>query len=551
MYKNISVFLCGAFVSASGAIAQVIPDQIDPALVTRSLPSIAHDDTHVQPPRPASTTPPMPAHITLTATGIVANRIIVTGTLGTPASDYSAAIAPYINRPLSQDDLSHLAGSVADTARARGLVFASASIAPQSLTDKTLRVTLDEGRIDAVRSIGTSNAAADRILSRLVTHRAVTKAELERTILLVGDLPGVRIASTQYLRQDGFGILLVTLTSDRVMLYGQIDNRGTSEIGRLRATGLADLRDNFVAGDEIGLVAATTPAHPAQFAFLSSRYAAPIGQTGGVASITGYYGRTHAGGDLATLDLIGHSYGGAIDYSLPLHRSRRSSLWFDLELRTLVSNQSVLGRRFRDDDITVLTGTLKSAGTIVGGSYHANLAVSWGLPLPGVTHEGDAFASRPDGDARFVTSSIVVDWTHPISGPFSVALATVAQVASRPLLATAEISLGGPAFGRAYDYSERTGDDGVLGSAELRADLSRLRLPLLSRAQFYLFADGGIVTNLRNGYGGGDLASAGAGIRIGHGAFDGGLEVAFPINEDRFDSRNRAPRVSFQLSAHG
>ena len=550
MYKHILVFLCGTFIFAGGAAAQVVPDQIDPALVTRSLPSIAHDDMRAQPPRPASTTPPSPARITLAATGIVANRIVVADVLATSATDYSAATAAYLHRPLTQGDLSQLAGAVASIARARGLVFASASIAPQSLADNILRVTLDEGRIDAVRSIGRSNASADRILSRLITHRAVTKAELERTILLVGDLPGVRIASTQYLRQDGFGILLVTLTSDRVMLYGQIDNRGTSEIGRLRATGLADLRNNFVAGDEIGLVAATTPAHPEQFAFLSGHYAAPVGQTGGVASITGYYGRTHAGGDLATLDLIGHSYGGAIDYSLPLRRSRRSSLWFDLELRTLVSNQSVLGRRFRDDDITVLTATLKSAGTIVGGGYHANLAVSWGLPLPGMTHAGDAFASRPDGDARFVTSSLVVDWAHRISGPFSVALASVAQVASRPLLATAEISLGGPAFGRAYDYSERTGDDGVLGSAELRADLTHLRLPLPSRAQLYLFADGGVVTNLRNGYGGGRLASAGAGIRIGHSVFDGGLEVAFPLNEDRFDTRNRAPRLSFQLSAH-
>ena len=547
MYKQILMSLC-VFGVASAAAAQVIPDQTDPALVTRSLPPIAHDNTSAQPPRTPSTTPPVPARVTFATIGIVAHRIIVAGSAKGQSGSLDVVTAPYLNRPLSQNDLSHLAGDVAGVLRTRGFVFANAAIAPQSLADGTLIVTLDEGRIDAVRTIGKSNAAADRILSRLVTHSAVTKAELERAILLVGDLPGVRVASTQYLRQDGFGILLVNLISNRVMIYGQIDNRGTFEIGRLRATGLAALRDNLVAGDEIGLVAATTPEHPEQFAFLSGRYAVPIGVNGGTASITGYYGRTHAGGDLANLDLIGHSYGGAIDYSLPLHRSRQSSLWFDLELRTLVSNQSVLGRRFRDDNITVLTGTLKSTGMVADGSYHANLAISWGLPLPGMTHANDALASRPDGNARFVTTSLFVDWTHQISGPFSVAVSSVAQIASRPLLATAEISLGGPAFGRAYDYSERTGDDGVLGSAELRADLSRVHYPLLSRVQLYMFADGGVVSNLRDGYGGGTLASSGAGIRVGRGPIDGGFEIAVPLNRERFDTKSKAPRLSFQLS---
>lgn len=551
MCKRIWTVACGlTTILVDPAAAQVVPDQVDPALVTRSLPPIAHDDASSRAHAETTTTPPAASHITMGGAGVTAGSILVTGADDIPASAFAEITKAYLSRSLSQDELGRLAGAAAGVARARGLVFASASIAPQPLTNGILTISLDEGRVDAVRSIGQSNAAADRILARLVTHKAVTKAQLERAILLVGDLPGVHVANTSYIRQDGFGILLVTLSGDRAMVYAQIDNRGTSEIGRMRATALADLRGGLAAGDEIGVVAATTPEHPREFAFVSGRYSTPLGVNDGVASITGYYGRTHAGGDLASLDLIGHSYGGAIDYSTPIRRSPRSSLWFDIELRTLVSDQSVMGQRFREDDITVLTGTVRSAGTVGGGAYHANLAVSWGLPLPGMTHEGDPLASRPDGDARFVTSTLQGDWSHPVTGPFSIALAGVAQFASRPLLATAEISLGGPAFGRAYDYSERTGDEGVLGSVELRMDLQRLHLPLLQRAQFYGFADGGVVTNLRDGFGGGSLASAGAGLRLGRGAFDGGLEIAFPLNENRFDTQDRAARLSAQLATH-
>lgn len=551
MFKRIwTVACCLTTITVDPAGAQVVPDQLDPALVTRSLPPIAHDNASSHTPVETTTTPPAASRVTIGSQGVTVGSIVVTGADDIPASAFAAVTTAYLNRPLDHEELGRLAGLAAGIARARGLVFASASIAPQPLTDGVLTISLDEGRVDAVRSIGQSNAAADRILGRLITHNAVTKARLERAILLVGDLPGIHVTNTSYIRQDGFGILLVTLRGDRAMVYAQIDNRGTSEIGRMRATALADLRGGLTAGDEIGVVAATTPEHPREFAFVSGRYSTPLAIDGGVASITGYYGRTHAGGDLASLDLIGHSYGGAIDYSTPIRRSPRSNLWFDLEVRTLVSDQSVLGQRFREDDITVLTGTVRSAGSVGGGAYHANLAVSWGLSLPGMTHEGNPLASRPDGDARFVTSTLQADWAHPITGPFSIALAGVAQLASRPLLATAEISLGGPAFGRAYDYSERTGDEGVLGSVELRMDLQRLHLPILQRAQFYGFADGGVVTNLRDGFGGGNLASAGAGLRLGRGAFDGGLELAFPLNQDRFDTQDRSARLSAQLATH-
>jgi hemolysin activation/secretion protein len=534
-----------ALSTAATAWAQVPPDRLDPALITRSLP--VTPETRAVPPATIQSPTIDPANVRIGGT-VRATDIVGEGGEGIAPSEFARAVAAFRIGALSPDDLVQLARAVADVARARGLVFASASIQPQPLGNGPLVVTLDQGRVDAVRSLGSSNAAADRILSRLVTHQGVTRAELERTLLLVGDIPGVVVRNTRYVRENGFGVLLVTIAADRASLYVQADNRGTREIGPWRTTEIGSLRGVLGAGDELALVASQTPAAPREFAFGSARYAVGVGRSGGVASLTGFYGATHAGGDLGYLDLTGRSYGGAIGYSAVLERSRARSLWLDAEVRTIVNRQQLRGSLFRDDRLTVATGTLRTIALVAGGTLRQSASVAVGLPVPGATREGDPLASRDDGDARFVTGTFQADWTGRLTGPLALQLAGVAQLASRPLLASAEISLGGPAFARAYDYSERTGDEGVLGSAELQLDLHRSFAVLPPRMSLYGFADGGTVRNLRDGLGGGSLFSTGAGLRLGHGPLDAAVEVALPIDHVRLDTDDRSPRVSARFA---
>jgi hypothetical protein len=53
---------------------------------------------------------------------------------------------------------------------------------------------------------------------------------------------------------------------------------------------------------------------------------------------------------------------------------------------------------------------------------------------------------------------------------------------------------------------------------------------------------------LRGGGGGGGLLSTAAGMRASHGKLSATIEVALPLNADRFDTRNRNTRVSFRVS---
>lgn len=525
--------------------AQVVLDRADPSIVAKTAPV-------VPPPRPNAPAPLSPA-ISVgrpgIAAGLTVRSVTIAGNDTIPAASFTGATAPFVGRPLSADDLRALVRAVATVARHEGYLFATATIEAQPVADGILRVTVDEGRVDAVRALGPKNAAVDRLLASLVSHRPAREAEVERALLLVGDVPGVRVESSRYVRQDGFGILFVTIVQDRAFGYVQVDNRGSDEVGPVRSTTLLNGRGVLTDGDEIGLIGLQTPLQPREFAFIGGRYTLPVDGSGGTLSLSGSYGRSHPGAELRAFDVIGHSKDAALAYARPLVRSRAHSLWIDAAFRWLKVDQSLRSAPLRDDEVTSLTIGLNGNSRFAGGVLRGDIDMVAGLPLPGVTHEGDRLASRPDGDARFVVGALSLDWTRPIAGPLSLRLASAAQLASRPLLASLEIGAGGPSFGRAYDYSERTGDQGILGSAELRLDLAKGAHDFLSRMQIFGFVDGGSVSNLRQGVGGGSLLSAGGGIRFGRGVVDAGMEVAVPLNSDRFDTSDRRPRVSTRISA--
>ena len=546
--RLLDVMMIGAVGACSvlPAAAQVRLDRADPTITERSLPrpapkAEARDLPRLTPPADALTIDDL-------ARPPIASAVVVDGNRAVQTAAFAPAIVLYLGRALSRDDLASLAGEIAAVARRAGYPFARASIAPQAMSGGVLHVRLEEGSIDAVRVIGAINPLADRILTKaLVTGAPVRAATLERAILLVGDMPGVRVKDSKFIEQNGFNILLVTIVEDKANAYVQVDNRGSAEIGPIRATMLANYRGLAEPGDELGLIAATTPINPSEFAFIRARYGAPVDDSGAMLTVSGSYGRANPGGWLAPLNIIGNSMDLAVAYTRPLLRSRIRSLSAAIEFRALKTDQTLLGSTLRDDRLTTVTGSLIGSTQAGFGVLRGQVAVTAGLPLAGVTHQGDRYTSRSDGDARFVTVGFNADWSARVAGPVSVALASAGQLASRPLLATAEIGVGGPGFARAFDYAERTGDQGIMGSGEIRADL-RPDTGAVDRLQLYTFVDGGYVDNLRNGIGGGSLLSTGAGARVGNRLFDGMIEIAFPLNADRFDTGSRRPRVSFRLS---
>ena len=202
----------------------------------------------------------------------------------------------------------------------------------------------------------------------------------------------------------------------------------------------------------------------------------------------------------------------------------------------------------RRDRLTVARVGLNGFADWAGGRLRSSATLSQGLDLFDATRAGDPLASRRDADGTFTTVAFSADWTRPIVGRLSGQLAVASQIAFQPLLVSEEVGLGGSEFLRAYDYSERSGDQGTMISGELRwsipGNVAFARKPIL-----YGFVDSGSVTNLRGGFGGGTLVSVGGGVRSRLGEIlDADVGVAVPLSGERYDSGNADPVVNFRLT---
>ncbi|MFD1612744.1 ShlB/FhaC/HecB family hemolysin secretion/activation protein [Sphingomonas tabacisoli] len=534
-----------ALALAAPAAAQVVLDRADPAVIERDL----NRAEALQPATPRPEVRTQAEAVAQSQIRVAPGAVIVESTIFAN-SDFTAAVGPYLGRSLGADELKELLASIAGVARDRGFLFATASIAPQAVSAGVLRVTLDEGRIDAVRSLGRPNAQVDAILRRLVGTGPVRRSEFERALLIAGDVAGVRVTDARYVRQNGFGILLVTVADDRASFAAQLDNRGSEIVGPERATGVAAVRGVIGEGDEVSVLGAGTPFHPGELIFAQLKYSAALNDRGTLLWSSASVGHTHPGGSLAPFNVTGDSYALATGLSHPFIRSRKASVWSTVSFKGLWLDQDILGVRVRRDRIVTAAAELDGAAEIAGGVVRGNASAVIGLPLAGVTHAGDPLASRGDGDARLGLFQFYGDWTREVGHNLSIRAAGIAQTATRPLLASQELGLGGRLFGRAYDENERSGETGVAGSFEARLSLPARGSGAIRRVQVYAFADAGYVGNARQGLGGGALYSAGGGLRLGIGrSFDGEAEIATPLGADRLGTGNRKPRVSFRLSA--
>lgn len=479
--------------------------------------------------------------------GHFAGAIRIVGARQIPVSAFSGAIEPFVGQRLRKDDLARLSRAVADAARKRGYVFATAWVPKQVLSMGILTVRLDEGDVSRIQINGPDNRQVRKILAVLKGHAPLGE-ELERQLLLVANVPGVVLNKVRFERQGGKGVLVADVTQDRVKAYASVDNLGSDTVGPVRAILSVDLNSLLLGGDVLTVQGVATAAQPGELSYGAVRYAMPLGARGTTLALHGSGGVTKPGGALKGSGVSGRSAEAGIEISQAIVRNRKLNVSVFADFSILAVQQNLSGLRFRDDRVTTLALGLLADTALLGGRLRETVTVVRGLGLFGATGFGDPLASRDDASGRFTFMNAYIEWTGTVIGPVSLKVAGTGQIASGPLLSVNEMGLGGSRFGRAYGYSERTGDEGVAGNVEARTDFKK-PIPWVDWLQLYAFADGGVVRNFNNGFGGGELYSGGAGFRARVGKVNLGVESAFPINADRFDSGNRSARFNFQVSA--
>jgi hemolysin activation/secretion protein len=474
--------------------------------------------------------------------GLFVGAVNVSGAADIPREAFASVIEPFIGKQAGAGELQAMARAVATVARKRGYIFASAIVPEQVVDTGMVTVQLDLGAVDRVRITGSDNRKLKAILAQ-IAGRAVLQETFERQLLLAGDVPGVAIVSTRYVRGADGATLIVDAREDRVSGSVAFDNHGSQDLGPARLRLRLDLTGLLDDGDQLVTQLVITPLQPKELAYGSLRYSIGVGASGTQIGVAVAAGKTKLGGMIFAGRLTGDSRYGSIFVNQPVLRSARSNLWVNAELASLRVDQQFDGNPAQRDDITTLTLSFMANTRFAGNRLWGGFGVVQGL---GGTRSGDPMSSRADGSSRFTKAFGWVNWTGNLTKHLSLRIAGNGQIANRPLLAAQEIGVGGPGFGRGYDFSERFGDNGILGLVELRQQFDKL-LPGVDWVQLYQFADGGYVENMAGGFGDGARWSAGAGLRAALGKMNIGVELAFPLNAPRFDSLSNAPRVNLTV----
>lgn len=401
---------------------------------------------------------------------------------------------------MSLADLNGLAERVSDYYHAQGYFVAQAYLPAQDIKDGLVTLAVLEGRYGAV-TIRNESRLKDSVAMGLMEpapHDAVTIAPLERSLLLLTDLPGVQVRSTL---TPGASVGSSDLVLDVVpgpLVSGSVDgdNQGNRYTGRNRVGASLNLNNPSGYGD-IASLRLLTSGEGLNYARAAYQVQVERAKVGVAYAYLDY----SLGREFASLQAHGTAGIASIYASYPLLRSRQSNLSVQLAFDS---------KRLRDEvDTTRLSQTKKvqvlmlslngdhrdsSAGPALNTYSLTGTVGNLDLQDP-AARAADAAAAKTQGS--YSKLGFNVARLQSAGGSAQLYAAASGQVASKNLDVSEKMPLGGANAVRAYPEGEAYGDRGFVLTLEARYTLP-MADSVPGQVQLIGFIDTGAVTLSRN-----------------------------------------------------
>ncbi|MDQ8036941.1 MAG: POTRA domain-containing protein, partial [Pedobacter sp.] len=233
------------------------------------------DSTVLPVPAPASTSAqPAPQGPTLTV-----QQFTVSGNQTISSEVLLAAVSDLTAKPLTLAELQGAAERITNIYRREGWLLARAMIPAQEVSAGVVNIQVLEGRYGEV-TINNSSRVSDGVVKNFTKNLrsgdGVQAAPLERSLLLLNDLPGVKVGSSLAAGKDvGSSDLAIELKPGPQYEGGlSIDNYGNSYNGAWRLNADLDINNPLQAGDRLSLRALVSDE--AQH-YLRGQYELPVG----------------------------------------------------------------------------------------------------------------------------------------------------------------------------------------------------------------------------------------------------------------------------------
>jgi hemolysin activation/secretion protein len=398
---------------------------------------------------------------------------------------------------LSLADLQGMVTKITSFYRQNGYFVAQAYLPAQDINQGVVTVAVIEGRYGKVvvnNQSYVANELVDNLMGGLRSGDPVTTVPLEHRLLLLTDLPGVKVNSTLMPGSNlGESDLLVNVLPDR-RISGSIDadNAGNRYTGSNRIGATVNFNEPLGLGD-VASLRALTSGHGLNY--LRGAYQMQFGKA--TARVAYSALRYELGQEMAAMQAHGSAEVTSLYGSYPLIRSRNDNFYADLnlDLKTFQDKADSIPS-VSEKKIQVLTAGMSgnSRDNLWGGGITSqSLAWSTGnidLQTPGA-QALDAATAQSSG--HFNKLAFSMSRLQRVNDIVSLSAAINGQLASRNLDSSEKMELGGMYGVRAYPEGETYADQGYVLNLEARWLLPKLSQTLPGQVQLIGFIDTGSV----------------------------------------------------------
>jgi hemolysin activation/secretion protein len=461
-------------VSANAALAQMVaPSQVTPQSLR---PAAASPATIALPAAPGLIPPANADNLS-----IIVSDVVVEGGFPDMAEQTRAIVHGVVGRRVSVAELYAAASAIEAAYGSAGYALARVVVPPQRLNPHgAFKLVVVDGYIESIDAKSLSarqRSVVSARLAPLVGRRHMKLAEIERRVLLAGDVAGLTLKSTLAAGATSGGATLTLNGTERLVTGSStVDNDLPSSLRNWEVVRNLQINSPFGMGEQFYLSATTgydifqlfNGTIPIQI--FGGGFVMPIGVDGFTINPEYTNAITRPTPQAGLPPTTGYFQRADLRASYPLIRTRRETLNLSsvLEWDQEYMRPSGFPSDLYDDNYFVWRGRADSISSLSGGvGVEAIGTLSQGLG--GRTGVGSFVPlSQQGATPHFTKFDASVRYTQPLPNMFSLMLYGSGQTSfGQPLMVSEQFSLDGPTAVSGFPTGTFVVDEGGFGRAEL------------------------------------------------------------------------------------
>ncbi|MCE0483745.1 MAG: hypothetical protein LV479_05855 [Methylacidiphilales bacterium] len=476
------------------------------------------------------------------------------------SDEVEEAVYPYLGPYRTTEDVEAARGALEKAYRDKGYQTVTVMVPAQQMRNGVVKLQVMSGQVERLRVNGSRYFSIDQIRREAPSLQEGTSpnfTQVTHDLLVLNQISDRRVTPSVSPGREP-GTVDVDLTvKDTFPMHGslEINNRYSADTTPLRLNGSVSYDNLWQLEHSVGFSFQTAPENPSDVKVFSGYYLARVPDMSWLSLMLQ---GTDQDSNVNTLGGIGVAgkgqvIGGRAVFALPSRKDFYHSLSLGIDYKHFDQDVDIAGTH----SVTPVTYYPLSAAyssTWQGKGYETDFNASVNLAIREFGSDEAEFQQNrvgSSGDFIYFRGDLSQTWELPEGCQLFAKVQ--GQASDEPLVNSEQFSGGGIGTVRGYLESEELGDNGILGSVEMRSpSLGDVLGKAVNDWRFYVFAEGGRLSldeALADQQSQFTLASIGAGTRLrilDH--LNGSLDLGVPM-DNGVQTTAWSPLLTFRVWA--